>query len=354
MRVLFLLAGDETTASTRYRVLELLPYLEEAGVECICLSPTRIADRIPGPDIIGYGVSLLLLVLRCWRYDAIYLQKIPLPTIYIHVLNWLVDVVIYDFDDALYTTPSWESGNESKWSYFLPGTLQSVTAVVTGNPVLAEYALQYSNRVYCLPTGIPAERYHDNAHGNTDDDTVVIGWIGNPANLHYLNSIDRQLREVLDKHENVRLSVITSGDLPLVPLNDRRGKDVAYPGWSIKKELELLAEVDVAIRPLFDDEWTRAKGGFTSVVQTMALGIPVVVTPVTMLEDIIEHGESGFHAENGDDWIRYLDYLIKHPEQRLVMGTQAAKAIDREGLWSENRANKLIAILEKECSINDV
>lgn len=346
MRVLFLLTGDETRASTRYRVLELLPYLQQAGIEYSCLSFKRFAERFPGPDVFGYGFTLLLLTLRCWQYDMVYIQKRPLPGIYIKVLTKIVGTIVYDFDDALYTNPRWEK-ERSTWASFLPSTLKSVTAVIAASPELKRYAKQYSDQVYCLPTAIPAEKYRNPPAKNIHNEVVVIGWIGNPDNLHYLASIEKPLRSILDKHDNTKLSIITAGDIPVDPLNGRHRNDVVYREWSLDKELEYLSEVDIAIRPLFYDEWTRAKGGFTSVVQCMALEIPVIVTPVGMLEVLVEHGISGFHAEEEEDWIRYIERLINDPECRMEMGKKAFDAVDGAGFWSEERAKQLIEIFKE-------
>jgi len=179
---------------------------------------------------------------------------------------------------------------------------------------------------------------------------VTLGWIGNPQNLHYLASITDPLETVLDAHPEVTLHVITAGELPVTPLADR--EDVIYKEWSLEAELDLLAETDIGVRPLFDDEWTRGKGGYTSVVQTMALGIPVVVTPVAMLSDIAEHGVSGYHADSDDDWTGYLSTLIENSTRREQMGSEAHERVDELDFWHEQRGEEFARTFKSTLAYN--
>lgn len=341
MRILFVVLGDETRASTRYRVFNLLPALDDADIEYDYLSVAELAASVPGPDLLGYLLTPLLMLTRARQYDAVFLQKVPLPSPFLWVLKTQCDTLIYDFDDAIYATPPWRDSTSS-WEFLLKQTLSNCTLAITGSPVLSEYAEQFCDQTVCLPTALPAEKYKSarkQRQERKQSDGVTISWIGNPQNLHYLNSIAAPLETVLDSFAEVRLTVITAGDLPVTPL--KRRSDVEYEEWSLNSELELLGEADIGIRPLFDDEWTRGKGGYTSVVQMMALEIPVVVTPVSMLSDIVEHGISGFHAESDEEWVRYLSELIEDTERRTQMGTEAYQRVDRLDFWAEERGADL-------------
>ena len=355
MDVLFVVLGDETRASTRYRVLNLLPALDDTDIDYDYLSVAELADRLPGPNLLAYGLVPLLMLARAHRYDAIFLQKVPLPGPYFRLLKRRCDTIIYDFDDAIYATPPW-SNSPDPWKPLLEQTLTYSTVVITGSPVLSEYAKQFCERTECLPTSLPRDEYVQarQHRENVSRDGVTLGWIGNPQNLHYLASITEPIGAVLDRYPGVTLHIITAGDLPVTPLANR--EDVIYKQWSLESELDLLGEADIGIRPLFDDEWTRGKGGYTSVVQTMALGIPVVVTPVAMLSDIVEEGFCGYHADSDDDWIGSLTTLIESDTKREQMGIEAYERVDELNFWLDQRSEEFVRTLKSivACNSNSI
>ena len=344
MNVLFVLAGDETRASTRYRVLNLLPALDDTCITYDCVCATKFEDSLPGPNFIGYSVFMIELLFRARNYDVIFLQKVPLPPLYLDILKCVCNDIVYDFDDAIYTSPAWEDG-ASKWKPLVDQTLANSSLVITGSPVLSEYARKFCHNVVSQPTALPADKYEDYGENvsNETSDTITLGWIGNPQNLHYLTSIEEPLRTVLEQFDQAELLIITAGDLPVTPLHDRL--DVTYKEWSLDSELDLLAEVDIGLRPLFNDPWTRGKGGYTSVIQKMALGIPVVVTPVGMLSEIVEPGSVGYHANTDEEWVEALTTLIRDQKLREEMGSRAHERIDELNFWSEQRAEEFANVL---------
>lgn len=340
LRVLYVTVGGEETASTRYRVCNILPHLEDAGIQCETLIPLTVRERIPGPDIISDGLSLVLIFLRAFQYDVVYLQKVRVPPLFVKALS-LITEVVFDFDDALYAAPPWENdeGSEPAW---LPGCLRNVDQVVVGGPELAEYAEQYHHNVQILPTPLPRDRYaRDSA--DVSDSNVVIGWIGNPENLWYLQNQEESISRVLRRHEDIELHIVTSQNREFSPFSEFSESKVMYHEWSRDAELDYLKEFDVAIRPLYDDEWSRAKGGFTSVVQCMALGIPVVVTPVGILDSLVEPGVEGFHATSAEDWELALEEILEDPEMRVEMGAAARQKIEDSWLWADEYADRLAA-----------
>lgn len=343
--VLFITSGTEELASSRYRVFEMLPHLENHAVHTEVITPAAVNN--PVPRFLEKPALASKILMQAPLYDIIYLQKILLPSYYVRLLETLTTCV-YDFDDALYAPFPWSDDFENDQESSLKSTLQAVTAVITGSPVLSNYAQEYSANVHCLPTSIPKEPYLQfqlQKESRRKKDHVSIGWIGNPENLWYLSNVEDAISKVLQENENIHLEIITAGNMPLKPFNNRN--DVTYQEWSRETELELLANIDIGIRPLVNDEWTRGKGGFTSVVQLMAMGLPVVVTPVGMLSDMISHGENGYLAEDDVDWIRFLTQLIANPDLRESMGKKAFKTLEKEGFWAEQRSEELYRILAK-------
>jgi glycosyltransferase involved in cell wall biosynthesis len=198
--------------------------------------------------------------------------------------------------------------------------------------------------VFTLPPAVPRERY-ENATQRSEKG-LSIGWIGTPENIRYLADIEDTLSNLLASNEDIQLRIITASDLPVTPFSDRVGEDVEYLTWSQEAEVEMIKSSDVGIRPLRRDAWSEAKG-YISVTQFMALGRPVVVTPVGMLEDMVDHGTSGFHATSDEEWVGFLSELAENPERRIEIGENAREAIGENGLWEDQRAKKLISSLRE-------
>lgn len=157
-RILFGIAGDETKGSTRFRILNQLDYFEESDIEYTIVSLPRgpsSREKIQFVSkILWYGLSS----------DIILIQRIKLPSKFIRFLTRFYSPVVYDFDDAIYTQPSWkteEIGDVDKFDEML----STVSTVVAGSPALAQYARQYSDDVYPLLTPIPRENHEHIDHG---------------------------------------------------------------------------------------------------------------------------------------------------------------------------------------------
>jgi glycosyltransferase involved in cell wall biosynthesis len=272
---------------------------------------------------------------------VIFIQRVKLPPNLIRLLTRFYSPVIYDFDDAFYTQPNWkteETGDADKFDE----VLATVSTVVAGSPALAQYARQYSDNVYPLLTPIPRENHERIDH--SENGKITIGWIGYPENLHYFSTIRSTLTELLDKHDDLHLMIITADLQQDYPLYDRA--DVDYYEWGRSTYLKQMKQADIGIRPLINEEWTRAKS-HTSIVEFMTLGIPVVVSPVGILEDVIEHGISGFHATSESEWKMCIERLLNNHEKRVQMGMAARKAIDDHGLWNDQYAKDLTNIINK-------
>lgn len=339
MRVLFVTSGDRERASSRYRVYELLPFLESEGFDCeVLVSPGPRSGLIEPANKARFATRLLFKA--AWA-DAVYVQKVLLPPRLITTLNALAGATVFDFDDALYAAPPGESVDPARVEK-LRRVLSMATAVVAGSDELAEHATQYASTVYTLPTAIPRERYDRHALEHEDDGVVRVGWIGHPENLHYLSDVEKHVAAALNAHSSLEIRIITAGSFPVRPFADR--DDVEYIEWTPDTAIRDLSQADVGIRPLRDDEWTRGKGGFTSVIQSMALGQPVVVTPVGMLEDVVKLGTNGFHATEPGDWETYLSRVVADPSLIRKLGTAARESVSECRFWSEDRAADLAAV----------
>jgi len=234
--------------------------------------------------------------------------------------------IIYDFDDAIWLTDNFnESWVEKilRWRSKVPSICKWSYKVSAGNEYLASYARKFNPNVVVNPTTIDTQKVHrfDLRSEKRSSDRIVIGWTGSYSTLKYLNEIEAVLRKIETKFNHVDFWVIAdrAPDLQLSRL--------AFKPWSVETEVSDLAEFDIGIMPLPDDEWTKGKCGFKA-LQYMSLEIPTVASPVGVNTLIVEHGINGFLAKNLNEWESYLSLLIEDNDMRRKFGIAARQKLE--------------------------
>jgi glycosyltransferase involved in cell wall biosynthesis len=99
--------------------------------------------------------------------------------------------------------------------------------------------------------------------------------------------------------------------------------------WSLAHEVANLRSLDIGLMPLDDDPWTRGKCGYKA-LQYMAVGIPVVCSPVGMNAEIVTEGETGLLAADLASWERQLSRLVESPGLRQQLGAAGQRAALRQ------------------------
>ena len=75
----------------------------------------------------------------------------------------------------------------------------------------------------------------------------------------------------------------------------------------------------------------------------MAMGLPVIATPIPAYEPLVKQGQNGFLASDKYEWLQHLSAL-RDPALRRSIGQQARKSAMAE--YSMTRqAEKLLEVL---------
>lgn len=349
MRVLALVPNKlNTSPGQRFRIEQWAPHLRERGIE-IEFSPfasetlTSLLYR-DGQTLKKAG-AMLSSVLRQWHqakharnFDLVYVFR-EAALIGPAVLERLVarrgTPFVFDFDDAVFVP--YKSPSNGYWSYLkFPGktaTLcRSAREVMAGNAYLADFAGRHNGNVTIVPTTIDTDTYlartggeNGNGDGNSrgqggrDGRPLCIGWSGSHSTAAHLKVISSHLSELGRTH---RFRLLTIGiEAPHIP-----GVEVEARPWRAESEVEDLAEIDIGLMPLPDDEWTRGKCGLKA-LQYMALEIPTVVSPVGVNSEIVDDGQNGLIAHGAADWVQKLGDLIQDPERRMRLGRAARRTV---------------------------
>jgi glycosyltransferase involved in cell wall biosynthesis len=78
----------------------------------------------------------------------------------------------------------------------------------------------------------------------------------------------------------------------------------------------------------------------------MALGIPIVASPVGEQKYVIQSGINGFLAKNEEEWYTYLKMLVEDEKLRDSVGKSGRETVEKE-LSSLVCGKKLFDIIEE-------
>lgn len=337
MKILFLSYAPRINASSRYRIYKYLRYFNKDEITTKVCPPVN--DKIYSIfykyimnkkgvliKFIYYFLFVLpnrlLHLFLAKKYDLVVVQRelFPYGNAYLErLLSRINKNIIFDFDDAIFTKPEHFKDKNTLKSVvkrFINGEDPVKTKialskyVIVGNEYLYDYARKINKNVVIIPTSIDFEEYIP--EDRPTNNPLVIGWIGNPANLYYLKFLEPVLTKLSEKYEFI-LRVVSSK-----PFNSNNFLVHNKP-WKEKDEIKDINSFDIGIMPLEDNEYTRGKGGF-KIIQYMGLEKPTIASPVGINSKIIKDGVNGFLASNEQEWYEKLELLIKDAELRKQLG----------------------------------
>ena len=320
MRILFLPRYSPQGASSRYRIWQYVPLFERAGhvVEVRPLLENGYLAQLYETGRRGWRwlakgyAKRLVDVFSVRRFDAVICEQEVLPFLPAFVelfVQRLSPRFFVDFDDAAHDKYEGRLVLRRK----IPLLMAGAEAVVVGNSYLADYARQFTERVFVIPTVVDLSRYPYREKGAATK-SVRIAWIGTPLTAKLLEPLVPVLGRLKKKRPELSFRFIGAG-----ASFASDGLNAELPEWSEQTEAELLAECDIGIMPLPDTKFARGKCGL-KLIQYMACGLPVVASPVGVNQEIVEEGKNGFLATTQDEWYEKLDRLIGDTDFRTSLG----------------------------------
>lgn len=323
-----------TAPSQRYRLEQWAPQLSTTGVELV-LQP--FAD--PALSAILHRPGRMLR--KAWLMAAAFRRRVRLmharpacnaavvhraaclagPPIVERWLHARGVPLVYDFDDAIFLLHAAAANRRLAWlkTPGKTGTIcKLVDHVVVCNSFLEAYAREHNSRVSVIPSSIDTGAYKPKAPRAKK--CVVVGWMGSSTSQTYLEEASAMLRALL-RARPVELRVV-SDRRPELP-----GVLHTWHEWSAEREVEELAEFDVGIMPMPDDDWARGKCAFKA-LQYMAMGIGTVAAAVGTNREIIQHGQNGLLAREPQEWLDCILALVDDTERRRCLGEAGRRTVE--------------------------
>lgn len=266
--------------------------------------------------------------------------------------------VIYEADDVVIDSYGRERKNlmhvDKKFRSSAIETIRKCDAITVITPEMADNYARFTDApIYVLPIYMDYQYYDSHLielpKRNTDE--IRLGWFGSKGHFEDLRMVLPAINKVLkaDKRvkfiyggyggmegDNPAMKVLWGEDVFKEIPRERRefvpGSPEEY--WPTKHR---MMDLDIAISPLIDDEFNRAKM-YTKYLEYGALGTPGVFSP-TVYSKVIKHGQNGYLAKTEGEWEEYLMKLVKDATLRKKMGVTAAEDVranhDVENYWEK-------------------
>jgi glycosyltransferase involved in cell wall biosynthesis len=331
LKVLALAPYPEEAASTRFRIAQFVPLLNDLGITCalkpfigaVLFKQLYRKDRLTrnAAGVAAAAMKRCGDLLSVGDYDVVFVQReaalIGPPLVERIINGWFKKPLVLDLDDPLwvqYTSPVY--GAVASRLRCLDKTDELIgraAHVVCGNAFIAEYVRAAGATATVLPTIVDTDTFSPRPN-HIEGEPPTIGWIGTHTTLPYLEAIAPML-ERLALQRRFKLKVIGGGrSLTL------RGIEVEETAWSLDREVEDFRSLDIGLYPLADDEWSRGKSGFKA-IQYLCCGVPFVASPVGVVRDIATESGAALLATSDEEWLAALDRLLADAELRRAMGS---------------------------------
>jgi len=311
--------GGLSVPSARFRVRQYIPGLRREGIDVEEFAsgfgqyPPRLKWIRPLWALATLAERLPSIV-KSHRYDAVLLQR-EIMSSFVTLEPLTTRPRILDVDDAIFL---------QRGGGFARKLAELSDKVICGNNYLAEWFARWNVNIDVIPTAVDTERYLPNAETKASDSPLVIGWIGTSGNYKYLYGIEGALAKVMRTHPSTRLKVV--GD-QLPEFRHLSLDQVDFVPWSEAIEVQAIQSMDIGIMPLEDSPWARGKCSF-KMLQYLATGLPVVVSPVGMNAEILTLGELGIGASTERQWIDGLIALLENRTLRARFGTEGRRVVE--------------------------
>jgi glycosyltransferase involved in cell wall biosynthesis len=260
-------------------------------------------------------------------YDAVLIFREAAligPAIYERRIARSGKPIIFDFDDSIWSQAQQKNNGWFSRLHFFGKTssLCRIAAACTpGNGFLADYARLRNRDTFVVPTSIELDDYPV-VPEPSDERPFVVCWTGSSSTLAHFEFARAPLERLAAQ---IPLVVKVICNKP--PERPIAGAEMRFVPWSEEREAQEVGDCHAGIMPLPDNEVTRGKCGLKA-LQCMATGRPVVISPVGVNTEIVEHGRNGFLAETVDDYVNNLLELAKSRDLRRRMGAAARKTVE--------------------------
>lgn len=301
------------------------------------MQPVRAINQYCSDTIIAEESDWLTFPLG-QKYDVIVAPRVshPLTIGILRNLQSCGKIIVYEADDLLSAVPDYNPYKEmhDEVQAFREFFVKMADAAIVSTPELG--AGLGRDNIHVCHNGIDPALWPMTVRGQADGKVRIL-WAGSATHEADLRMIVPAIRKVITKFgdnvefvwvnyippEFIGAATDTNGNLQRVVLNQFKGNMRFVPGCHVAKWPELLKQLDchMALAPLVDNAFNRAKSEI-KVLESWALGIPIVASDIAPYARAIEHNVNGvLCAPNPDVWFNEIKRLVESPKRREALAT---------------------------------
>jgi glycosyltransferase involved in cell wall biosynthesis len=248
--------------------------------------------------------------------------------------------LVYDIDDNLFELPANHKDHDHYSGRYAPvlWAIWNADMVTTSTEPLAEFLLPFNKNIHVLKNCLVDKywQFSPVKSGHSENDAVVIGYVGGTTHEVDLNMIVSALKFIGQQHGSKVQFKFWGAHPPQEMLNHPYVKwqpvVVDYQEYAVAFQSQ---DIDILIAPLADSPFARSKSHI-KFLEYSTLGVPGVYSNVTPYQQVVTHGENGFLATSSEEWIGCLQNLISSPNLRSHLAYHAQQTVKRDWLLSKN------------------
>jgi SAM-dependent methyltransferase/glycosyltransferase involved in cell wall biosynthesis len=357
LRVVALTSYPDEAACTRFRIAQFIELLSAHGdrVKLLPFLPTEAFRHLYDPRQWPRTSVALLAGLarriahlpRVFTADVVFVQREAMllgPPI----VEWLATRVarrpmVLDLDDATYLDQAPSIYGRLSRILKAHGKTDRLidwsTTVICGNESIAEHVRGRGRPALVMPTIVDTSVFVPRTKQAGGDDVPVIGWVGSHSTTDYFKAI----LPVLERLScDFRFRVRVVGAREPVSIS---GVEVETLPWRRDREVADFQNLDIGVYPLPDDVWAEAKSGLKA-IEYLSVGVPFVASPVGVVAEIGNAGETHLLARTPGEWRDAMARLLADREKRGAMGV-AGRVYAVEHYSLERAARLLDEVLQR-------
>mgnify|MGYP001241815892 CR=1 FL=1 len=225
-----------------------------------------------------------------------------------------------------------------KFTFFMADEICSTSHI------MAEETRKYTDKtIHVTPFGVDLEKFKP-IPGLREENVLTIGTVKALTDKYGIGDLIKAFALISKKKENVRLLIV--GDGPQRDEYQRLARDlgvadlVSFAGRIPNDEVpRYINKMDVFCVPSTEDSESFG----VAAVESMACGVPVVVSNVGGLPEVVVENETGFIVpkENPEQLAKAVIHLLENAELRNKMGQNGIVHVKKNYNWIENAKGML-------------
>lgn len=219
-------------------------------------------------------------------------------------------VVLYEIDDLLTAIPDHNPCKEiyADRGHTIDCMLREVDGIVCSTEPLARELSKWNPNVLVVENYMDLDFWRSDVERNG---RPTVGWMGGPTHI-------RDLEEMAGVLDRMDAEITFAGQVPRWFREE--WNRVEY--FAFEDTPDVLANFDIGLAPIIKGKFNNCKSAI-KFMEYALFETPTVASEYGPYARAIKHGDTGYLAKNGKDWIKYLKRLLKDREHRQDMGKRA-------------------------------